>query len=47
MYKLSFQEMIEAVDQIIRSLEDADETAYGVVMELAYQLRDEMIVATE
>lgn len=50
MYKLSFPEMIEAIEQIITSLEETDETdetAYSVIVELAYQLRDEMVMAVE
>lgn len=42
MYILSFDEMLESINQIIHTIE-SNESAYGgVVIELAYQLRDEL-----
>ena len=48
MYLLSFEELLECLDQIINTIE-SNESAFGsVVTEVAYQLRDELrIVASD
>lgn len=43
MYILSIEEMLESITQIIHTVED-NESLYGIVVELAHQLRDELSV---
>lgn len=44
MYLLSFEELLECLDQIIHTIE-SNESAFGsVVTEVAYQLRDELAI---
>lgn len=44
MYILSFEEMLDYLDQIIHTIE-SNESAFGsVVTEVAYQLRDELVI---
>lgn len=44
MYVLSVEEIFEALDQIITSMEVSDESTFGIVIELAYQMKDELRV---
>lgn len=42
MYILSFDEMLESINQIIHTIETNESTFGGIVAELAHQLRDEL-----
>lgn len=44
MYLLSFEELLEYLDQIIHTIESNESTFGSVVTEVAYQLRDELSV---
>lgn len=44
MYLLSFEELLECLDQIIITIESNESVFGSVVTEVAYQLRDELSI---
>lgn len=48
MYVLTFEEMLDYLEQIIKTIETNEPRFGSVVVEVAYQLRDELaVVASE
>lgn len=45
MYVLSIEEIFEALNEIIMSLEASDESTYGIAIEIAHQMKEELSVA--
>jgi hypothetical protein len=42
MYVLTIEEIFENLNEIINSLEVSNESAYGIVIEIAHQMKDEL-----